>query len=193
MSEAKSAREIWTEQYTRGNDNRVRDDANYVFWGGDSVREIVIAFSEPELQSLYEYVVCLCHDITVIDSNLFPVEKVKIPHQSWAQNIVKGIVECATSEEDPLDLKFAVGTKVRRADGITGLATQNGEVILNYAWVDSVVNLDEYELPEYFDKERMRDLSQLVFVRWSYPEGSEYDSGVIAQGWHTPEQLEEIK
>ncbi len=186
-SRPKSAKQVWIDQ-----GNTAWDDANYVFWGG-SVRQIVIAFSEPELQAIYEYLVCLCHDIVVIDSNLIPVEKVRIPYQYWAKNITESIVAAATSEEDPLNLKFPVGTKVRRGDGITGLATQNGEVILNYAWVDSVVNLDEFELPENFNKENMKHLSQLVFVRWSYPEGSEYGSGVITQGWHTPDQLEEIE
>jgi hypothetical protein len=184
-----AARKIWQDK-----GNTAFDSANYVHWRG-SVRQIVIMYEEPELQKLYEYFGPLCQDIWCLntpESNR-EREKIRIPALDWAQNLINGVVETLTNEEDPMHTAFPIGTKVKHKGHGSGAEVKYGIVVLNKCWFlrsnrgDTPLETD-WKVPEYFNAERMKMMCDSPQVEWFDKDGNK-----VCVGWHNPEALEELK
>ncbi len=144
-----------------------------------------VIHGDTELRKLFESYQSLCREVW--DPKVVPLGP-----SEWAEEITIGVLRIATAEpesEYAPDTKFRVGYRVRRRDGITGLATQDGEVVINSAWVVKNNNFRALEAEgldiSSLDVENMEHLAELVMVRWYAPDG-----GVICEGWHDPESLE---
>ena len=112
------------------------------------------------LRALYEEYLSYCHEA-------WDPKEVYLGPQEWAEEITMGVLKIVTAEPDSEyaeDTKFQVGDKVRRADGITGLATENGAVLINSAWLVKVEDFSGLESP--ISVESMEHLAQLVKVAW---------------------------
>jgi hypothetical protein len=141
---------------------------------------------DTELRKLFELYQSLCREV-------WDPKVIYLGPSEWAEEITMGVLRIATAppeNEYAPDHKFRVGDKVRRCDGISGLATQDGEVVINHAWVvkdNDFKALQSEGLPieGVINVEMLERLAELVMVRWYAPDG-----GVICTGWHSPEQLE---
>lgn len=140
---------------------------------------------DTELRKLFELYQSLCRDV-------WDPKVVYLGPSEWAAEITMGVLRIATAlpeDEYAPDHKFRVGDRVRRCDGITGLATQDGEVVVNSAWLVKDNDFRALEADGLdiggLNVENMERNAELVMVRWYAPDG-----GVICTGWHSPEQLE---
>src|SRR5262249_16223225 len=107
----------------------------------------------------------------------------------FAEELTRGAIRIAMAkaENESTNPQFRVGDRVRRSDGLTGVATQNGEVILNNACLVQMVSDEDLKAVGYC-AEIMQDSAQLVKVRWHHPT----DGYVICTSWCSPSQLEKI-
>ena len=138
-----------------------------------------ILFGEAALQQLFELYLSKCWEV-------WDPKKVFVGPIEWAKNITVGVARIIVEQEDET-MTFTIGTKVRRGDGITGLATQNGVVVANCMLVGEIAPFEGLEDQNPPDIENQKRLSQLVQVAWFYSNGD-----LICEGWHTPEQLEAL-
>ena len=134
----------------------------------------------PNVQELYELYRAYAHSTDYDFESLGP--------NDFAENLTRSAIKIALAgpeSEMYEDVKFRVGDRVRHSS-LSGTATQNGEVIINHAYLVRL-EPDERLQAAGYDAESLDRLCQLVKVRW-YSE-----SGVVAcTGWHAPEQLEKI-
>ena len=108
----------------------------------------------------------------------------------FAEELTRGAIRIAMVEpedERSMNANFQVGDRVRRCDGLSGLATQNGEVIMNNAALVQMVSDERLSVVGY-DAENTKRLTELVKVRWCHPT----EGYLICEGWHNPFQLEKI-
>lgn len=132
---------------------------------------------EKELKELYDVYLYACQESW--DPN-----KVHLGPHEWAEEIVRGTIKLIV--EDGMG-KFQLGDRVHRSDGITGLAAQDGEVIINNAAIVKVEDFSGLEFdPARFNAESLTELAELVKVRWYHPT----EGYVITEGWHHPSQIE---
>jgi hypothetical protein len=140
---------------------------------------VPIMFGETALQKLFALYLSKC-------SEVWDPRKVFVGPIEWAKNITDGVARIIVEQEEDT-MTFKIGTKVRRVDGITGLATQNGVVVANCALVSEVETFEDLEDRNHSDIENQKRLGQMVQVAWHYTDGK-----LICEAWHTPEQLESL-
>lgn len=134
----------------------------------------------PDVQELYELYRQYAHSADYEFKFLGPNE--------FAENLTRGAIKIAMAgPEDEMceDVKFRVGDFVRHT-GANGLATQNGEVIINHAYLVRMESDESLESADW-DAQMLDRLCRLVKVRWC-----DADGNTICIGWHSPEQIEKI-
>ena len=132
---------------------------------------------EKELKELYDVYLYACKDC-------WDPKRVHLGTHEWAEEIVRGTIKLIAEEGMG---KFQIGDRVRRSDGLTGLATQNGEVIINNAAIVKVQDFNGLEFdPAHFSMEMTTELAELVMVRWYHPT----EGYAICESWTHPAQIE---
>src|ERR1700747_243880 len=87
-----------------------------------------------EIQELYELYRRYAFSSMTTEIEAGTYDSTQLGPNEFAEELTRGAIRIAMAEpedERSMNTKFQVGDRVRRCDGTTGLATQNGEVIIN--------------------------------------------------------------